>query len=30
TNGRERMIAMAADRKLKVIDEGTHLHLQSK
>ncbi|KKL46658.1 hypothetical protein LCGC14_2343350 [marine sediment metagenome] len=29
TNGRERMMVMAADRKLKVIDEGDHLHVQT-
>ena len=30
TNGRERMIVMAPKLDLKVIDEGTHLHVQTK
>ncbi len=30
TNGRERMIVMAPKVGLKVIDEGDHLHVQTK
>ncbi|KKL11517.1 hypothetical protein LCGC14_2545060, partial [marine sediment metagenome] len=30
TNGRERMIIMAPKLGLKVIDEGDHLHVQTK